>query len=138
MENAQLVGLSRQVALQREIDVIANNIANLNTTGFKNDNSIFEEFLMPVDRANNIQRPSVRRQLQSPNDSRQMERPFVHILQPPDISKAQKHLGWRPRIALREGLDRTIEYFDRLLTSRVRRPAAGQARAQQRAEAVRA
>ena len=35
MQNALLVGLSRQVALGRELDVIANNIANLNTTGFK-------------------------------------------------------------------------------------------------------
>ena len=37
MENALLVGLSRQIALQRELDVVANNIANLNTTGFKAD-----------------------------------------------------------------------------------------------------
>ena len=37
MENTLLVGLSRQIALQRELDVVANNIANLNTTGFKAD-----------------------------------------------------------------------------------------------------
>ena len=35
MENIALVGLSRQNALRREMDVIANNLANLNTTGFK-------------------------------------------------------------------------------------------------------
>ena len=29
MENALLIGLSRQIALQRELDVVANNIANL-------------------------------------------------------------------------------------------------------------
>src|SRR3954465_12071866 len=52
MENASLVGLSRQIALQREIDVVANNIANLNTTGFKADNVVFHEHLMPVARAN--------------------------------------------------------------------------------------
>jgi flagellar basal-body rod protein FlgF len=45
MQNAVLVGLSRQVALGRELDVIANNIANLNTTGFKADGSLFEEYL---------------------------------------------------------------------------------------------
>ncbi len=45
MENALLVGLSRQVALARELDVVANNIANLNTTGFKADGSLFEEYL---------------------------------------------------------------------------------------------
>ncbi|MEA2904791.1 MAG: flagellar basal-body rod protein FlgF [Alphaproteobacteria bacterium] len=48
MENALLIGLSRQIALHRELDVVANNIANLDTTGFKADGSVFEEFLMPV------------------------------------------------------------------------------------------
>lgn len=35
MENAAYVGLSRQMALRRELDVVANNIANADTTGFK-------------------------------------------------------------------------------------------------------
>src|SRR5256885_11485948 len=52
MENASLVGLSRQMALQRELNVVANNIANLNTTGFKADNVVFHEFLMPGAHAN--------------------------------------------------------------------------------------
>ena len=51
MENTLLIGLSRQVALRRELDVVSNNIANLNTTGFKADTSVFEEYLMPVARA---------------------------------------------------------------------------------------
>jgi UDP-glucuronate decarboxylase len=34
----------------------------------------------------------------------------------PDISLAERELGWRPKIALSEGLGRTIAYFDRLLT----------------------
>jgi flagellar basal-body rod protein FlgF len=45
MQNTLLVGLSRQVALGRELEVVANNIANVNTAGFKADGSIFEEFL---------------------------------------------------------------------------------------------
>ena len=44
MQNALLVGLSRQVALGRELDVVANNIANINTTGYKADGSVFEEY----------------------------------------------------------------------------------------------
>lgn len=48
MENAQLISLSRQIALQRQMDVVANNIANLNTTGFKAESILFEEFVMPV------------------------------------------------------------------------------------------
>lgn len=47
MENALLVSLSRQVSLRRELDVIANNIANLNTTGFKGESVMFEQYLDP-------------------------------------------------------------------------------------------
>jgi len=34
----------------------------------------------------------------------------------PDISLAQELLGWKPRVALKEGLMRTIKYFERLLS----------------------
>jgi len=54
MENTSLVGLSRQIALQRELDVVANNVANLNTGGYKADNVVFHEHLMPVARANHF------------------------------------------------------------------------------------
>jgi flagellar basal-body rod protein FlgF len=47
MENALLIGLSRQAALERQLDVVANNIANVNTVGYKADGALFEEFLMP-------------------------------------------------------------------------------------------
>jgi flagellar basal-body rod protein FlgF len=55
MENALLIGLSRQIALHRELEVVANNIANLNTTGYKADGQMFEEFLMPVASAGSFQ-----------------------------------------------------------------------------------
>lgn len=51
MQNALLIGLSRQVALGRELDVVANNIANINTTGYKADGSLFEEYLASAARA---------------------------------------------------------------------------------------
>jgi flagellar basal-body rod protein FlgF len=47
MENTLLIGLSRQTVLERQLDVVANNIANVNTIGFKADQSLFEEYLMP-------------------------------------------------------------------------------------------
>jgi flagellar basal-body rod protein FlgF len=47
MENTLLVGLSRQMALTHELDIIANNVANIDTTGFKADNASFSQFLMP-------------------------------------------------------------------------------------------
>jgi len=51
MQNSLLIGLSRQVALQRELDVISNNVANMNTTGYKADGAVFQEYLSPVARA---------------------------------------------------------------------------------------
>ena len=33
----------------------------------------------------------------------------------PNITLAQQHLGWEPKVPLQEGLKRTIAYFDRLL-----------------------
>jgi flagellar basal-body rod protein FlgF len=55
MENSLLIGLSRQIALHRELEVVANNIANLDTTGYKADGSVFEEFLMPSASAGGFQ-----------------------------------------------------------------------------------
>jgi flagellar basal-body rod protein FlgF len=48
MENAQLVSLSRQIALQRQMDVVANNMANINTTGFKAEDMLFKQYDMPT------------------------------------------------------------------------------------------
>jgi UDP-glucuronate decarboxylase len=46
----------------------------------------------------------------------------------PDIDLAQSALGWTPRVPLREGLERTIAYFERVLSGdrreRKRRPAS--------------
>ena len=36
----------------------------------------------------------------------------------PDITKARELLGWQPKVALDDGLVRTIAYFDQLLSSR--------------------
>jgi flagellar basal-body rod protein FlgF len=41
MDNAVYVGLSRQMALRREMDIIANNIANSDTAGFKVEDSLW-------------------------------------------------------------------------------------------------
>ena len=57
MENALLIGLSRQMALGRELDVIANNVANVTTNGFKARASRFREYLMPGASAASFQRP---------------------------------------------------------------------------------
>ncbi|MDR3471964.1 MAG: flagellar basal-body rod protein FlgF [Devosia sp.] len=54
MENAQLVSLSRQIALQRQLDVVSNNVANLNTTGFKAESILFQQYDMPTARDNDF------------------------------------------------------------------------------------
>jgi flagellar basal-body rod protein FlgF len=45
IENTSLVALSRQVAMQREMSVIANNISNVNTMAFKADDMLFREYI---------------------------------------------------------------------------------------------
>ncbi|CAA7624132.1 putative flagellar protein [Magnetospirillum sp. LM-5] len=46
MENTSYIALSRQNALWRQLDVIANNMANANTPGFKAEQMMFREFLV--------------------------------------------------------------------------------------------
>src|SRR3546814_15578580 len=45
MENAGYIALSRQMVLRREMDVIANNMANLNTPAYKGQSMLFVEYL---------------------------------------------------------------------------------------------
>lgn len=46
MENSTLIALSRQSGLQRQMDIVANNIANMNTNGFKGEKMMFVEHLV--------------------------------------------------------------------------------------------
>jgi len=43
----------------------------------------------------------------------------------PDITLARERLGWSPTVALREGLERTIEYFRRTLRASDHSPRPG-------------
>jgi len=45
MENALLIGLSRQMSLRREMEVVANNVANASTPGFQGERLVFETVL---------------------------------------------------------------------------------------------
>lgn len=45
MENSLYIGLSGQVTLQAKMDLIAQNIANINTPGYRGQNGIFEEYI---------------------------------------------------------------------------------------------
>ena len=57
MENAQLVGLARQGTLSRQLDLIANNLANIDTGGFKAQKLVFKEQQMPGAQDNSFLRP---------------------------------------------------------------------------------
>lgn len=60
MENTFLIGLSRQMVLERDLEVVANNLANVNTTGYKADANVFTEYLGPVARDDRFPRPDRR------------------------------------------------------------------------------
>jgi flagellar basal-body rod protein FlgF len=49
MENASYVALSRQATLRREMDLVANNLANMNTTAYKGESMLFVEHLRDTD-----------------------------------------------------------------------------------------
>jgi len=48
MDNSLLISLSQQLAAYRSMDVIANNIANVSTPGFKRESAKFEEYITRV------------------------------------------------------------------------------------------
>ena len=58
MENAAYIGLSRQMTLRRELDIVANNIANADTNGFKVEQLLLGSELGPRAR-NDFVRPGV-------------------------------------------------------------------------------
>ena len=49
MDAAGYTTLTRQSGLMREMQVVANNLANMSTTGFRREGVIFEEFIAPLE-----------------------------------------------------------------------------------------
>lgn len=45
MENSIYLGLSRQMALRTDMNIIANNVANMNTTGYRGQQMLFDEYI---------------------------------------------------------------------------------------------
>ncbi len=48
MANGIYIGMSGAIAAQRRLDVVANNVANANTTGFRQQRAQFESYLVPT------------------------------------------------------------------------------------------
>jgi UDP-glucuronate decarboxylase len=91
-------GLMRLMATEDEVTGPIN-------IGNPNEFTILELATMIVDMLNSRSK-IVRRPLPE-NDPRQRQ---------PDISLAKKHLSWQPHTQLKEGLSRTIAYFETLLS----------------------
>ncbi len=49
MDNTKYVALSRQMALWKQMDVVSNNMANMNTSGYKQDEAVFASYLHKAD-----------------------------------------------------------------------------------------
>jgi flagellar basal-body rod protein FlgF len=49
MHNSLLVGLTAQMTLRRNMEIVSNNLANVSTSGFKRETPAFEEQLVTVD-----------------------------------------------------------------------------------------
>lgn len=50
MENALYVGLSQQMVLERQMDMVANNIANMNTNAYRAQRPVFQEYVLEAGR----------------------------------------------------------------------------------------
>lgn len=50
MDNTLYIALSRQTALMRQLDVVSNNVANANTTGFRSQRSLFEAYVVDANK----------------------------------------------------------------------------------------
>ncbi|MEP5154786.1 flagellar hook-basal body complex protein [Planktotalea sp.] len=60
MENASYTTLTRQSGLMREMSVIANNIANANTTGYRQEGLVFSEVIQHVNDAPSLSMATAR------------------------------------------------------------------------------
>ncbi len=57
MENSIYTGLSRQIALAEKMDIIANNVANMSTPGYRAQNMVFKEYINRPPRSEGVENP---------------------------------------------------------------------------------
>ena len=54
MDNTTYIALSRQMALWKQMDIVSNNMANMNTSGYKQDNALFTSYLTKTPQAEGV------------------------------------------------------------------------------------
>ncbi len=73
MDNAGYITLTRLSGLKAEMQAVANNIANANTTGYRREGVIFSEFIADLDRED----PSISMALGNVRDTRMDQAPIT-------------------------------------------------------------
>lgn len=56
MDNTNYIALSRQMALWKQMDIVSNNMANMNTSGYKQDDALFTSYMVQTPQATGIGR----------------------------------------------------------------------------------
>lgn len=51
MDNTKYVALSRQMGLWKQMDIVSNNMANMNTSGYKQDEAVFSSYIVKTQNA---------------------------------------------------------------------------------------
>lgn len=59
MDNTKYIALSRQMALWKQMDIVSNNMANMNTSGYKQDDAVFSSYLVQTPEATGFGRVPV-------------------------------------------------------------------------------
>ncbi|MBE6453125.1 MAG: flagellar basal-body rod protein FlgF [Alphaproteobacteria bacterium] len=54
MDNTNYIALSRQMALWKQMDILSNNMANMNTSGYKQDQALFTSYMVETPDAQGI------------------------------------------------------------------------------------
>lgn len=54
MDNTNYIALSRQMALWKQMDIVSNNMANMNTSGYKTDDALFTSYLVQTPEAQGV------------------------------------------------------------------------------------
>lgn len=54
MDNTSYIALSRQMALWKQMNIVSNNMANMNTAGYKQDNAVFTSYINQTEGAAGI------------------------------------------------------------------------------------
>ncbi|MDX2103577.1 MAG: flagellar hook-basal body complex protein [Alphaproteobacteria bacterium] len=84
MESPIYIALSRQAALRRELNTVANNIANASTNGFRGERTLFQEFLARVGGPGSKQFTSMTQDIGQMRDTR--EGPLLPTGAPLDLA----------------------------------------------------